>query len=169
MTAPLSRALRVELRHLYQNGAGSGVSAAPAGDGAANLLEWRATIAGVEGTVWAGRAVTCRLHFCPVICSGAWPSVPPKLVVCHPLPHHPNVDRRTGAVCMDLLQHEWSCAGGVLAVLLSFRSLLAGPNISDAGSMPANLDAAEDFLMRPDTYYAKNAKLAMQMPRCELV
>ena len=31
---------------------------------------------------------------------------------------------RSGAVCMDLLQSEWSPAVGVVGLLLSFRSLL---------------------------------------------
>ena len=88
---------------------------------------------------------------------------PPKLFV-RPFPHHPNIDAKTGAVCMDLLQHNWSCAGGVRAILVSFRSLLAGPNTSDAASMPANLEAAKDFLTRPDVYHAKNVALASGMP-----
>ena len=39
LTVPLARALRVELRHLYENCAGSGVSAVPAGESATSLLE----------------------------------------------------------------------------------------------------------------------------------
>ena len=67
---------------------------------------------------------------------------------------------------MDANQRvDGSAAGGVLAILLRFRSLLAGPNVADAGSMPANLEAAQDFLTRPAAYERKNAQLAMLMPR----
>ena len=157
--------------HLLATCAGSGVSAWPGtrdedddhGTGS-NLLEWCANIEGPEGTPWEGRCVLCRLRFCPTLCGGAYPAAPPKLFVRAPFPHHPNIDARSGAVCMDLLQHNWSCAGGVRAILVSFRSLLAGPNTSDAASMPANLEAAEDFLARPDVYHAKNVALASGMP-----
>lgn len=170
---PLSKALLAELRHLYAHCAGSGVSAWPGarleedckdyGPGS-NLLEWGANVEGPEGTPWEGRCVVCRLRFCPTLCGGTFPAAPPKLFVRPPFPHHPNIDAKTGAVCMDLLQHNWSCAGGVRAILVSFRSLLAGPNTSDAASMPANLEAAKDFLTRPDVYHAKNVALASGMP-----
>ena len=168
VTPGLASALSRELTHLLKHCAGSGVSAFPEDE--ACLTTWLASVDGPDETPWQGRRVQCRLCFCPRLCGGAWPHHPPKLSVCPArlngaLPHHPNVDAKSGAVCMDLLQQQWSCAGGVLATLLSFRSLLASPNTSDASSMPANLDAAGDLLTNPTAYFAKNAERANSLPR----
>ena len=64
---------------------------------------------------------------------------------------------------MDLLQEQWSPAGGILSVLLSFRSLLASPTIDDAQAMPADLDAASALLSHPDVYTRRNEQMAAAM------
>jgi len=158
----LARALLRELAFLQRHCGGSGVTAFPEHE--ARITDWRATVDGPPGTPWEGRRVVCVLSFCPAVCNGSWPLRPPKLVVCDPIPHHPNVDAESGAVCMDLLQQHWSCAGGVIAILISFRSLLASPTTDDAGSMPANLAAAADLLTNPAAYHAKNVEIAAAMP-----
>ena len=71
----------------------------------------RCGVKGPEDTPWEGRVVRLALRFC-----GIWPFQPPLLFVLHPRPLHPNIDSHSGAVCMDLLQEQWSPAGGVLAV-----------------------------------------------------
>ena len=86
------------------------------------------------------------------------------LFALDPKPLHPNVDATSGAVCMDLLQEQWSPAGGVLSVLLSFRSLLASPTLDDATAMPANLEAASLLVKAPQSYRRKNEAIAEGMP-----
>ncbi|EOD35217.1 hypothetical protein EMIHUDRAFT_49106, partial [Emiliania huxleyi CCMP1516] len=102
-----------------------------------SLLAWRCAVLGPADTPWEGRSVELLLRFC-----GPYPFAPPLLFVLWPRPFHPNVDDVTGAVCMDLLQEQWSSAGGVFAVLMSFLSLLASPTLDDASAMPANVEAA---------------------------
>lgn len=135
----------------------SGVRALPASDD--SLLAWRCSVQGPEGTPWAGRAVELLLRFC-----GAWPFAPPMLFALEPRPFHPNIDPNSGAVCMDLLQEQWTPAGGVMAVLLSFRSLLASPTLDDASSLPADIDAASALLHQPGRYRRANERLAARMP-----
>ena len=163
ITGNLSRALLAELMNLHRHCAGSGVSAFPEDE--TRLHTWTAFVEGPEGTPWQDRRVRCTLRFCPACCGGEWPNVAPKLIVNKPVPHHPNIDPCSGAVCMDLLRDRdaWSCAGGVRAILLSFRSLLASPNTSDAASMPANLAAAADMLGRPEAYRETNETIALGM------
>ena len=163
ITSNLSRALLAELMHLHRHCAGSGVSAFPEDE--MRLHTWTAFVEGPEGTPWQDRRVRCTLRFCPACCGGEWPNVAPKLIVNRPVPHHPNIDPCSGAVCMDLLRDRdaWSCAGGVRAILLSFRSLLASPHTSDAASMPANLAAAADMLGRPEAYRETNETIALGM------
>jgi ubiquitin-protein ligase len=137
------------------------VRALPALDerGEDNLLAWLGEVEGTAGTPWEGRSIKLLLRFC-----GEWPYAPPLLFVLKPIPFHPNVDASTGAVCMDLLQEQWSPAGGVLSVLLSFRSLLSGPTLDDASAMPANVDAASTLLRDPAGYRLRNTSIAATMP-----
>ena len=134
-----------------------GVRAFPSSD--ASLLAWSCAVRGPEGTPWAGRAVPFMLRFC-----GPWPISPPLLFALPPVPVHPNVDATTGAVCMDLLQEQWSPAGGVAAVLLSVQSLLASPTVDDASSLPANMEAAHRLLTEPAEYARINEERAAAMP-----
>ena len=158
-----ARSLLKELKHLCVNSGGTGVSGYPE-ERSSLLTRWMATVDGPCGTPWEGRQVTCTLTFCPTVIGGPWPTKPPQLRVVGPIPFHPNIDARSGLVCMDLLGDQWSCAGGVLAILLSFRSLLASPTTSDAASMPANRFAARSFLLEPFDYEVQNRRIALGMP-----
>ncbi len=51
-----------------------------------------------------------------------------------------------------------------MAILLSFRSLLASPTATDAESMPANVEAASQLLHAPRQYWRANAAVAALMP-----
>ena len=152
--------LMQQLHFVQKHCSGTGVSAFPEGE---SILVWLATINGVDGTPFEGRRFRCSLRFCPEVCGGEWPVAPPQLRMHEPLPHHPNIDPVSGAVCMDLLQGEWSCAGGVLAILVSLRSLIASPTMDDAAAMPANLTAARDWLTNRERCRALNEKVAQQM------
>jgi len=157
-----TRSLLAELKHLCSHSEGTGVSAYPEEN--SNLILWMATVEGPHQTPWEGRRVQCALMFCPTILGGVWPTKPPQLRVRGPIPFHPNIDQGSGLVCMDLLGNRWSCAGGILAILISFRSLLASPTMSDAAAMPANLLAAGSFLQEPAEYEALNRRIAQDMP-----
>jgi ubiquitin-conjugating enzyme E2 C len=145
-----------QLKRLMIHADGSGVRGFPAAD--SSLLAWRCAVLGPEGTPWAGRSVELLLRFC-----GPWPFAPPLLFALEPRPWHPNVDDTTGAVCMDLLQEQWSPAGGVLSVLLSLRSLLASPTLDDATSMPANVEAASQWQREPARFKSENERRAAGM------
>ena len=179
-------ALMSQLKHLMTHCAGTGVSAFPgevsvgehhlngadpvgggSGDGEGgsgpSLLKWTCSIAGPKQTPWEGRMVCCTLNFCAEVTGGTYPLSPPQLRVVDPIPWHPNIDEQSGAVCMSLLQDEWSAGLGVLGLLISFRSLLASPNVADASDMPANVSAAHTLLADPYAYRDQNLAIARRM------
>ena len=133
-----------------------GVRAFPATE--KSLLAWRCAVRGPAGSPWAGKAVPFLLRFC-----GPWPDAPPLLIALPPIPFHPNFDPGTGAVCMDLLQEQWSPAAGVLGVLLSAQSLLTSPTVADANSLPANVEAAHRLLREPAAYHNLNQTRAASL------
>lgn len=51
---------------------------------------------------------------------------------------HPNV-YATGAICLDILQNQWSPIYDIAAILTSIQSLLTDPNPNS----PANVEAAK--------------------------
>lgn len=73
---------------------GAGISAFPEGD---NILSWKGTITGVEGTVYEGMEYKLSLTF-----SNDYPFQPPKVLFDTSL-FHPNVDL-AGNICLDILQ-----------------------------------------------------------------
>ena len=149
--------LAVQLRRLLVCSEECGcVRGFPADD---SLLAWRCAVLGPADTPWEGRSVELLLRFC-----GPYPFAPPLLFVLWPRPFHPNVDDVTGAVCMDLLQEQWSSAGGVFAVLMSFLSLLASPTLDDASAMPANVEAASMWRHAREDFEGENARRAASMP-----
>jgi ubiquitin-protein ligase len=137
-TRPQQSLLR-ELARVASASAEIGATAFPVED---NLFRWHGHVLGPEGP--AGELalpVPVELVFCQ-----SWPFCPPSLRASgSPPPFHPNVDARSGFVCLDLLQEAWSLAAGVPGILLSFRSLLGSPTFDDA-SRPANVEAATVFL-----------------------
>jgi len=103
-------------------------TAFPSGD---DLLQWRGTIVGGEGTPYAGQTYRLRLVF-----PKTYPFSPPNVTFTTPI-FHPNVDL-SGVICLDILEDEWSPSLTVQTVLLSLQSLLADPN----GDSALNADAA---------------------------
>ena len=110
-----------------------GVSAFPEGD---DLFTWLCCIDGPAGTPYEGIAWRLSLQFPPT-----YPYRPPRasfLVGCY----HPNVALHSGAICLDILQTQWSAVMSAGSVLLSLQSLLGNPNPSS----PLNADAATAWL-----------------------
>jgi ubiquitin-conjugating enzyme E2 A len=102
--------------------------AAPDGD---NMLKWSAVIFGPDGTDWADGVFKLTLTF-----PENYPHAPPQVRFVTPV-FHPNV-YKTGAICLDILQRNWTPANDVASVLISIQSLLTDPNPSS----PANAEAA---------------------------
>ena len=64
---------------------------------------------------------------------------------------HPNVDPKSGYVCLDILANNWSAALKTPGVLLSLISLLTDPNAED----PLNSNAGDMYMKREDEYNEK--------------
>ena len=73
-----------------------------------------------------------------------YPLAPPKVSFTTPV-FHPNVDFKTGEVCLDVLKSDWSPAWGLATVCRAIVALLASPNADsplncDAGNLVRNAD-----------------------------
>jgi len=66
-----------------------------------------------------------------------YPNKPPTVKFLTKL-FHPNV-YTNGAICLDILQNQWSPIYDVAAILTSIQSLLTDPNPNS----PANVEAAK--------------------------
>ena len=118
-----------------------------------DLLEWKATIQGPEGTPYEGGIYHLRMTF-----SNEYPFRPPKTVFLTRI-FHPNIST-TGGICLDILKDAWSPALTVGKIVLSISSLLADPNPSDP-LMPdiaqMYIDDYSMFLSRASEYTRKYA------------
>jgi ubiquitin-conjugating enzyme E2 A len=97
-----------------------------------NMLEWVAIIFGPNDTVWEGACLRLSLSFPPT-----YPNHPPTVKFITPM-FHPNV-YRSGDICLDILQNNWSPVYSVSSVLTSIQSLLTDPNPDS----PANPESAQ--------------------------
>lgn len=105
----------------------------PASPEADNIMLWNAVILGPADTIWEDGVFKLKLEF-----TEKYPHEPPKVTFVTPV-FHPNVYIRSGAICLDILQNNWSPAYDISAILTSIQSLLTDPNPNS----PANAEAAQ--------------------------
>ncbi|KAL9918756.1 ubiquitin-conjugating enzyme E2 2-like [Glossina fuscipes fuscipes] len=89
-----------------------------------NLYEWDCVILGPVDTVYEGGTFFLDLRL-----SHNYPFVPPKVAFRTRI-YHCNVNSH-GAICVDILRHNWSPALTIAKVLISICSLLADCNPMD--------------------------------------
>lgn len=90
-----------------------------------NLFHWWACIFGPEGTPYAG-----GLFYLDLDIPKKYPMKPPHVTFRTPI-LHPNIHRRSGEICVDILKEKWTPALQIRTVLESICSLLNAPNPDD--------------------------------------
>jgi peroxin-4 len=115
------------------------------------LMHWRAVMVGVQGTAYEGTSVFAYTdNAADLLAGGRWlldiqipstyPLAPPtvKFVtkICHP-----NVDFKTGEICLDLLKTSWTPAYTITTTMTSIHQLLT----SAEPESPLNIDIAQLF------------------------
>ncbi|TDL20247.1 hypothetical protein BD410DRAFT_899608 [Rickenella mellea] len=121
-TMTLKRIQR-EISDLQKEDLGStGMSLAPSSDD--SLFKWSASLPGPEGSPYEGGVFKLDFELAP-----DYPFSAPKVNFVTRI-YHMNISDR-GAVCLDVLKHNWSPALSLYKVLLSLSSLLTDPNPKD--------------------------------------
>eukprot|EP00026_Physarum_polycephalum_P016003 Phypoly_transcript_16823.p1 GENE.Phypoly_transcript_16823~~Phypoly_transcript_16823.p1 ORF type:complete len:157 (-),score=15.53 Phypoly_transcript_16823:374-802(-) len=119
----------------------AGISGAPQEN---DILKWHAVIFGPEDTPWEGGTFKLLLTF-----SEDYPNKAPTVKFLSKM-FHPNV-YADGAICLDILQNNWSPIYDIAAILTSIQSLLCDPNPNS----PANSEAARLFQENKREYSRK--------------
>lgn len=130
MSTPARRRLMRDFRRLKEDPQES-VTGAPQED---DIMKWSCVIFGPDDTPWEGGTFRLSMDF-----TEDYPNKPPTVKFVSPI-FHPNV-YATGAICLDILQNNWSPIYDVSAILTSILSLLNDPNPAS----PANVEAAKLF------------------------
>ncbi|KAK8884718.1 ubiquitin-conjugating enzyme E2 G1 [Tritrichomonas musculus] len=121
-----------------------------------NPFHWRLIINGVEGTILSGGLFPAELTF-----KDDFPLSPPKMVFKCPM-WHPNIDSKTGDVCISILHNpgvdelnpqesaseRWNPTHTVESIVLSVLSMLQSPNPES----PLNIPANREFMNDPEKY-----------------
>jgi len=123
-----------------------------------NLREVTAILTGPKETPYEGGEFVCRLSL-----TNAFPKEPPKAHFITKI-FHPNVEPRTGEVCVNTLKSDWKSSLGLDHVLLTIRCLLINPNAESALNEEAGkllLDDFQEFSSRAKlmtSIYAQSSK-----------
>eukprot|EP00291_Cryptomonas_curvata_P014253 CAMPEP_0172182352 /NCGR_PEP_ID=MMETSP1050-20130122/18354_1 /TAXON_ID=233186 /ORGANISM="Cryptomonas curvata, Strain CCAP979/52" /LENGTH=153 /DNA_ID=CAMNT_0012855793 /DNA_START=97 /DNA_END=558 /DNA_ORIENTATION=+ len=137
MTTPARRRLMRDFKRL-QTDPPSGISGAPAVD---NIMQWSAVIFGPDDTPWEGG--TFKLS---VVFTEDYPNKAPQVKFITKM-FHPNI-YADGAICLDILQNQWSPIYDISAILTSIQSLLTDPNPNS----PANSEASKLYVENKGEY-----------------
>ena len=152
-----------------------------------------AVVSGPDSTAYSRGSFTLD-----IVCGPSYPLRPPSVRFRTPV-YHPNVSRRDGAICLDMLKPApagtWSAARcGLRVMLLSIRELLRAPNTKDPlepsivrftafqAALKPNLCAsphlsqAQQLEDNPDAFHAavlehtqKHAMASLDLPSASLV
>ena len=87
-------------------------------------FKWQATMNGPVDSPYEGGCFQLSIHF-----PQEYPFKPAKIQFTTKI-YHPNVNPN-GAICLDILQNQWSPALSTSKVLMSIQSLLTDPNPDD--------------------------------------
>ncbi|KAK4505078.1 hypothetical protein PRZ48_003041 [Zasmidium cellare] len=98
-----------------------------------DLFHWVAVLRGPEGTAYEGGRFTLTITL-----PSTYPNTPPEIRFQTPI-CHPNVNFKTGEICLDLLKTSWTPAYGVVSTLEAVQQLLSAGGEPDS---PLNIDLA---------------------------
>lgn len=98
----------------------------------ADLSRWRCTFSGQVDSPYA-----LGVFVVDIACGEGYPMRPPTMKFATPIVH-PNVDVRSGEICLDVLKQQWSPAWTLAAACTAVRELLVSPEPDS----PLNIDAA---------------------------
>ncbi|KAK5702973.1 hypothetical protein LTR97_003919 [Elasticomyces elasticus] len=98
-----------------------------------DLTHLTAVLRGPEGTAYEGGLWTLSVSI-----PSSYPNTPPELHFKTPI-CHPNVNFKTGEICLDLLKTSWTPAYGIVSTLEAVHQLLTAGGEPDS---PLNLDIA---------------------------
>ncbi|OAL46454.1 ubiquitin-conjugating enzyme [Pyrenochaeta sp. DS3sAY3a] len=100
-----------------------------------DIMNWRAVMTGVPGTAYEGGRWLLDIHI-----PSQYPLSPPSVRFVTPI-CHPNVDFKTGEICLDLLKTSWTPAYTISTTMTSIHQLLT----SAEPDSPLNVDVAQLF------------------------
>jgi ubiquitin-conjugating enzyme E2 D/E len=91
-----------------------------------DLQSWSASIAGPNGSPYAGGTFFLHIQF-----PWNYPSRPPTIKFKTKV-YHPNISSVDGSIFVDILGESWCPALTSMTILVSIQSLLADPNPHDS-------------------------------------
>ncbi|CDJ38754.1 ubiquitin-conjugating enzyme, putative [Eimeria necatrix] len=107
-----------------------------------DISHWRGRIKGPLDTPYEGGVFILDINI-----PSDYPYNPPKINFVTKV-WHPNVSSQTGAICLDILKHEWSPALSIRTALLSIQAMLADPVPTD----PQDAEVAKMLIENPDLF-----------------
>lgn len=119
--------LRSEYRKL-QNSKTEGIQLFPNED---DLFEWKCVIGGPAGTPYEGGTYRIRLAI-----PEDYPFRPPKAFFETTI-FHPNIDYKTGSVCLNILKDAWSPLWGLEVILFPVALCVECRNINTGNAVYA--------------------------------
>lgn len=97
-----------------------------------NIFNWICKIKGPQDSPFKNGIWKLNIEV-----SNSYPLQPPKIKfenkICHP-----NVDFRTGEICLDILQSQWSPAWSLISTIQAILLLISSPEPNS----PLNIDAS---------------------------